>query len=195
MKQRSPRIDSASRKAEALLERRGLSYSHLLGWRFAINVAIGSAIVWYGLTFVANTNPIWGIASMLAASEPELAQAKHMFLSRLINVLVGCAIGLVFLLFAGANTWVLPLALFATVMISSYVVRVKTMWMQAPITAAVVIAASLTQGTAAAGFGQGLNKIVEVVFGCLVGITVSWAMSKVWLIRPPADQNKPITPE
>jgi len=79
------------------------------------------------------------------------------------------------------------LAMAATVLVSSYVVRVKTMWRQAPITAAVVIASALTANSSAIGIAQGLHKVAEVVFGCLVGMTVSLVMSKAWLIQPPPE--------
>jgi hypothetical protein len=84
---------------------------------------------------------------------------------------------------------VLPLALAATVLVSSYVVRVKTMWRQAPISAAVVIAAAITSDSPANGIAQGLHKVAEVVFGCLVGVTVSLVMSKVWLIQPSTEET------
>lgn len=106
-----------------------------------------------------------------------------MFRSRLSNVLVGCAVGFGLLLLGGRSDWLIPLALSATVLISSYVVRIKTMWRQAPITAAVVIAAGLAGGSTVAGVERGLHKVGEVIFGCLVGIIVSWFMSKVWLVR------------
>ena len=75
------------------------------------------------------------------------------------------------------------------VLLSAFVVRVKTMWRQAPITAAVVIAAAVMNGSAAVGVTQGLRKVAAVVFGCVVGMVVSVAMSKVWLI-PLATQEE-----
>ena len=44
------------------------------------------------------------------------------------------------------SDWMLPFALAVTVLISSYVIRVKTMWRQAPITAAIVLAAGISAG-------------------------------------------------
>jgi len=38
----------------------------LLGVCFALNVLIASALLWYLLRQVADTNPIWSIASMVA---------------------------------------------------------------------------------------------------------------------------------
>ena len=90
----------------------------------------------------------------------------------------------------GTSDWLLPLALATTVLISSFVIRIKTMWRQAPITAAVVIAAGVLEGTKAAGIEHGLHKVAEVIFGCLVGLIVSWLMSKVWIVQPPKPVEK-----
>lgn len=175
-----------SHRADALRKRLGLSFDHILALRFAVNVAIATWIVWTTLRIIEDTNPIWAIASMVAASDPQPAEARKMFKARLINVLVGCAVGLVFLLIGGAKEWLLPIALGVTVLVSSYVVRIKTMWRQAPITAAVVIAASITHGASArVGLEYGIHKVGEVIFGCLVGLLVSLAMSKLWLIQQP----------
>ena len=76
-----------------------------------------------------------------------------------------------------------------TVLLSSYVVRIKTMWRQAPITAAIVIASAVQHESSATGVLQGLHKIVQVVFGCLVGVAVSLVMSKVWLIQTPVQER------
>lgn len=182
---------SLSRKAEALLERFGLSYEHLLGVRFAVNVFIATAIVWFTLRRIGVPNPIWAIASMVAAADPQPEEARRMFRCRFINVLVGCAVGFGMLLIGDHNDWMLPFALAVTVLISSYVVRIKTMWRQAPITAAIVLAAGISQGAKTAGIASGLHKVAEVFFGCIVGLLVSWLMSKIWLVRPPAERVEP----
>lgn len=175
----------AVRVAERLMGRYGWTYDHLLGVRFAINVFLATIVVWVTLQKLGDTKPIWAIASMVAACDPEVAEARRLFRARLLNVLVGCAVGLVALLI-GTNDWVLPTALAVTVLVSSYVVRIKTMWRQAPITAAVVIASGLALNSTELGLRSGLHKVGEVIFGCLVGLIVSWLMSRVWIIsRPP----------
>jgi uncharacterized membrane protein YccC len=163
----------------------------ILGIRFAFNVAIATAIVWYALAHIADTNPIWAIASMVAASDPQVNEAARMFRSRLINVVVGAVVGLLFLVVGGPAEWTLPLALAVTVLLSSYVIHIQTMWRQAPITAAIVIASGITQHSRLSGIEHGLHKVAEVLFGCLVGLVVSWAMSRIWPIRQPADLSGP----
>jgi uncharacterized membrane protein YgaE (UPF0421/DUF939 family) len=179
----------AKPEAEAILKHFGLSSVDLIGLRFAINVALATTIVWNVLHAIGDPKPIWAIASMVAASDPQPEEARRLFRSRLVNVAVGSAAGLTFLIVAGRRSWVLPLALATTVLISSYVVRIKTMWRQAPITAAVVIAAAISSESSFVGIRQGLHKVAEVVFGCIVGMTVSLIMSKVWLIPPSAEET------
>jgi uncharacterized membrane protein YccC len=158
--------------------------------RFAVNVFIGTTVTWYVLTHIADDeNPIWAIASMVAASDPHVKEAVRIFKSRLINVLLGCAVGLIFVVVGGANEWKLPIALAVTVLLSSYWVQVQTMWRQAPITAAIVIAAGLTDQSKLSGIAHGMHKVAEVMFGCLVGLLVSMLMSKVWPVAEP--QNRP----
>lgn len=174
---------SVTQRAEDLKKRLHLANEHLLGFRFALNVALSSTIVWMTIRLIGDSNPIWAIASMIASSDPQPIEARRMFKSRLINVLVGCVIGLAFLLVAGTNDWVLPIALATTVIISTSIVRIKTMWRQAPITAAVIIAAGITHNSKILGIELGIHKVIEVIFGCLVGLIISWLMSKVWIIK------------
>ncbi len=175
-----------SRAAERLLDRFGFTEEHLLGFRFAINVFIAGTIVWSTLRAISDSSPMWAIASMVAASDPQPEEARRLFRSRLINVLVGCGVGLCLLLLGGRSEWLIPAALAVAVLISTYIVRVKTMWRQAPITAALVIAAGIAGSSKLVGVERGLHKVAEVIFGCVVGIAVSWLMSKVWLVRPKA---------
>ena len=158
----------------------GLAQHDLLGVRFAVNVFIASSILWYLLHHLADTNPIWAIASMVAASEPQVKEARRMFRSRMINVLVGCAVGLLFLIVGGAREWELPLALALAVLVSSYVIHIQTMWRQAPITAALVVATGLMHNSRLSGVVGGLHKVAEVVLGCVMGLCVSWLMSRIW---------------
>ena len=63
-----------------------------------------------------------------------------------------------------------------------YVVRIQVMWRQAPITAAIVVAAGLTHHSKMSGVEHGLHKVAEVILGCVMGLLVSWVMSKLWPI-------------
>jgi len=157
----------------------------LVGIRFALNVFIATGIVWYVLEHIADTNPIWAIASMIAATDPVVTQARPVFWGRIINAMVGCTVGLFVVVFGHSSDWELPFALAVTVLVSTYVVRIPVMWRQAPITAAIVIAAGLTHHSNMSAAEHGLHKVAEVILGCVMGLLVAWVMSRVWPVPEP----------
>ena len=152
----------------------------LLGVRLAANIFIATSVLWVVLRFGADTNPIWAISAMIPAVDPQMKQALTNFRGRILNALLGCVTGLLFLLIGGASEWKLPVALAATVLLSSYVIRIPAMWRQAPITAAIIIAAILTHHSKLTGIEIGLKRVAEVMLGCLAGLLVTWFMSKIW---------------
>jgi uncharacterized membrane protein YccC len=158
----------------------------LVGVRFAVNVFIATTVLWMVLRLAADTSPIWAIASMIAASDPKLQAAVRTFRGRIINAFLGCAVGLFFILIGRGGEWQLPLALALTVLLSSYVIRIQAMWRQAPITAAIVIASGLEYHSKMSGLEHGLRKVAEVILGCVVGLAVTWLMSKIWPVPEPA---------
>ena len=154
----------------------------LHGVRFAVNTFVGATALFFLLRNLAGVDPIWAIASMIAASEPIMGDALRMLRARMINAAVGGAVGFVVLIAGGSSEWKLPIAISIAVLVSSYFVRIPTMWRQAPITAAIVIAATLEQHSKLTGAEQGLRRVAEVLLGCIVGVVASWLMSHVWPI-------------
>jgi len=156
------------------------------GIHYAVSVFIATAVLWICVHELAKSNPIWAISSMIATSDPLMKQAKLFFRARLINTLVGCAIGLLFIGIGGSRLITLPLGMAVTVLVSSYIVRIPTMWRQAPITAAFTIAAGLQHHSRIPGLQAGVGRVAEVLFGCIIGFVVAWCVSVVWPIPEPA---------
>jgi len=109
--------------------------------------------------------------------------------SRIINTLVGCAVGLLFIAVGGMRLITLPIAMAVTVLLSVYVVRIQTMWRQAPISAAFIIAAGFEYHSRKQGLIAGATRMGEVLFGCVVGIVVAWVVSEVWPLPAPAPDH------
>jgi uncharacterized membrane protein YccC len=160
------------------------------GVHFAANIFVATTLLWLVLRTYAGLNPIWAISSMVAASDPVVKQALKTFRGRIINSLLGCATGLVVLVVGGSSDWKLPLALALSALLSSYVVREQVMFRQAPITAAIVIASSLERHSKLTGVELGLRRVSEVLLGCVMGVLVSWLMSRLWPLpeRPAASK-------
>ena len=149
------------------------------GVHYAVSLFIATTVLWILVKEIGDKNPIWAISSMVATSDPQVKQALQTFRGRIINTLVGCAIGLLFVA-VGRTAWQLPFAMAVTVLLSSYVIRIPAMWRQAPITAAIVIAGGLEHHDKLNGMEQGMHRVAEVLLGCVVGIAVAWFLSKVW---------------
>ena len=155
------------------------------GIHYAVSIFIATAVLWIVVHKLGKVNPIWAISSMVATSDPVMKQAVLIFRSRIINTMVGCAIGLLFIAAGGSRTITLPLAMAVAVLVSTYVVRIQTMWRQAPISAAFVIAAGMEYHSRLHGLQAGAQRTSEVLFGCVVGLVVAWIVSVVWPLPEP----------
>ena len=154
----------------------------LRGIHYAVSLFIATTILWILVKEIGDTSPIWAISSMVATSDPQMKQALSTFRGRILNTLLGCGIGLLFMAL-GHTAWQLPFAMAVTVLVSSYFIRIPAMWRQAPITAAIVIAGGLQHHDKLTGMEQGMRRVGEVLFGCIVGIAVAWSLSKIWPLR------------
>ena len=157
------------------------------GVHYAVSIAIATALLWVTVHELAKSNPVWAISSMVATSDPMMKQALMLFRARLINTLLGCAVGITFIAVGGLHLIALPTGMALTVLLSSYVVKIPTMWRQGPITAAFVISASLEHHTRGPALRAGMNRISEVLFGCIIGLVVAYTLSRVW----PLPEDKP----
>jgi uncharacterized membrane protein YccC len=161
------------------------------GIHYAVSIFFATTLLWLLVHELAEANPVWAISSMVATSDPSMKQAVLILRSRIANALLGCMVGLVFIAIGGTKLISLPLAMAVTVLLSSYVVRIQTMWRQAPISAAFVIAASLEHQSRLGGLKAGAGRMGEVLFGCIVGIAVAWVVSVVWPLPDLAPADHP----
>ena len=166
----------------------------LRGVHLALNVFVATSLLWLVIRKWAGLNPIWAISAMLAASDPHVVDALKSVRGRVINATLGCATGLIFLIVGGSRDWKLPLALAATAFLSSYIVRVPVMWRQAPITAAIVVASGIEKHSETVSIEIGLRRVAEVLFGCLMGLAVTWLISKMWPLPESPPRSLPIRP-
>jgi uncharacterized membrane protein YccC len=162
------------------------------GVQYAVSIFIATAVLWFLVPELAETDPIWAISSMVATSDPSMKQA-WLTRSRIINALVGCAVGLLFIALGGTRLIMLALAIALTVLLSSYVVRIQTMWRQAPISAAFVIAAGLEHHSRKRGQQQVWGAHERGAVRLCGRLVIAWLVSVVWPMRDPAPAEQPAT--
>ena len=168
--------------------RRFLIHHDVMGLHYAVRILIGTTAVWLPLRSVGDAEAIWAVISVIVVTEPQLQTAWLTIGSRIANTLIGCTTGLIFLLLAGPEIWVLPVALTATVLVCTDVVRLSSSWRLAPATAALVIASGMVDRSRIGGAGVALHRAGEVVLGCATAFLITWCMSKIW--APPVAQGE-----
>jgi uncharacterized membrane protein YccC len=162
----------------------------LSGARYAVRVLISGSIVWLLLGVVAHVDPLWGLISAVVVTDLKVQSAMNNFVSRMLNTLIGCLTGLLFLKLFGASAWVVLLAMALAVIISADLVRVPISWRIAPITTAIVMTPAYLSHSPHAGLTAAIQRTGEVVVGSVVAVIVSVASAGVlrWLragTRPP----------
>jgi uncharacterized membrane protein YccC len=168
--------------------RRFLIHHDVMGLHCAVRILIGTTAVWLPLRSVGDAEAIWAVISVIVVTEPQMQTAWLTLGSRIVNTLIGCTIGLMFLLLVGPEIWVLPLAVTATVLVCTDVVRLSPSWRLAPATAALVIAPGVVEQSRISGAEVALHRAGEVLLGCAVAFLVTWCMSKIW--APPVAQEE-----
>src|SRR5262245_26640142 len=131
-----------------------------IGLHYAVRICIGTTAVWLLLRSLgdADADAIWAVISVIVATEPQMQTAVFAFMSRIVNTVIGCTIGLTFLLVAGPEVWVLPLALTVTVLVCTYLVRLSSSWRLAPATAAIIIASGVVEQSRISGAEVALHR-------------------------------------
>jgi len=149
------------------------------GIGYAIRIVAGTTIVWLALYHIKGVDPLWAVISVVVVSEPELGTAVLAFKSRVANTLIGCAVGLVFLFVLGPAAWSILLAIAASVVVCTSLIRVPVSWKIAPITVALVMTPSVLSHSVSAGLPTALRRTGEVLFGSAVAVCVSLVGAKL----------------
>src|SRR5262249_34834282 len=157
--------------------RRFLTQHDAMGLHYAVRIFIGTTAVWLLLRSVGDTDAIWAVISVIVVTEPQMQTAWLTLGSRVAYTVIGCTTGLIFLLLAGPEIWVLPLAVTVAVLVCTYVVRLPSSWRLAPATAALVVASGVVEQSRIGGAGVALHRAGEVVLGCAVAFLVTWCLS------------------
>jgi uncharacterized membrane protein YccC len=144
------------------------------GLQFAVRILIGCVIVWFVLDRVNHPNPLWALISVITVTEPELSAAFLAFNSRIVNTLIGCAVGLSFLYLLGPSYWSILLGIIVSVIICTSLIRVPGSWRVAPVTVAILMTPSVLGGGRAAGLAAAIDRTEEVLLGSAVALLITY---------------------
>lgn len=162
---------------------------NILGVHYAVRIFIGTAFLWLVLGPQRNTQPLWAVISMIFVTEPLLKNALEAFRYRLLNTILGCGVGLLFLMIVGPRDWLLPIAVMTTAFTATFLPQSPTSWRTAPIAATIVLASGLVSHSKTFGMHIALQRAGEVLLGGVVALCITWVMSRIWAPEPPGDEH------
>jgi uncharacterized membrane protein YccC len=146
-------------------------------WQYAVRIFIGCGVAWYVLHLVGISNPLWALVSVIVVTEPEPSAAWMAFLSRIVNTIIGAAIGLPLLYLFGPKFWSVLLGVTISVLSSTQLTRVPGSWRVAPTTAAIVMTPSVLAASRSAGLSTARDRTIEVLLGGAVALVITLCAS------------------
>jgi uncharacterized membrane protein YccC len=148
-------------------------FMRIAGLELSLRIVIGAAIVWLIASRFAHHDPLWGMVSVVIVSDTELNAALTAFRGRVLNTLIGCAIGLLALYAMGPQSWSILVAMSVAVLVSSNFALTVPAWRIAPVTVAIVMMPGLLIGSRTAGTPVALTRAAWVLVGSAVAVVVS----------------------
>ncbi|MBS1637519.1 MAG: FUSC family protein [Bacteroidetes bacterium] len=150
------------------------------GISYAIRIWLGCGIVWWSLYYLHDSKKIWAMISVIVVSDPDFGVVRTTTISRVVNTLVGCALGLVFVYLFNTNVWSLMAAITLSVIISTSFRNFPTSWKLAPTTVLIVMMPAVAEHASwKEAMILALTRSAEILYGSLVAFVLGYIFVKV----------------
>jgi uncharacterized membrane protein YccC len=150
---------------------------------YAIRIILGCMITWWSLYYIHDTKKIWALISVIVVSDPDFRNIRTATISRVINTVTGCLIGLVFIYVAGVSFWSLMAGIAVAVLIGTTFKKYPSSWKLAPTTVVIIMMPAIVEN---APWKEAMLIAVartgEVLYGSLVAFVLGFiaASLKKW---------------
>ena len=136
---------------------------------YVFRIVLGCLLSWWVLNLLHIEKKEWALISVIIVSEPDFVNLRSNTISRMINTLSGCAIGLLFLLITGVNFHSLIIAITASILISTSFPKYPSSWKLAPVTVVIVMVPSILEHMLLReALVIALTRASEVLVGCII---------------------------
>jgi uncharacterized membrane protein YccC len=151
---------------------------------YVFRVLLGITIVWWSLYYLHDDKKMWALVSVIMISEPDFDIVRSGTISRMINTVVGCAIGLFFIYIAGPSFLSLIAAIGVSVFISTSFKKYPTSWKLAPVTVVIVMVPGILDNISLKeDIVIALTRTGEVLYGSVVAFVLAaafYVVEKRW---------------
>jgi len=144
---------------------------------YAFRIVLGCSIVWWSLQQIKDSKEIWAFISVIIVSDPDFDNVRNATISRVVNTVTGCLLGLLFIYVFGVTFWSLIAAIAVSVLISTSFKNYPTSWKLAPATVAIVMIPAVVEHAAWKQAMQvALARSGEVLYGCIIAFLLAWIL-------------------
>jgi len=144
---------------------------------YAFRIVLGCSIVWWTLYQIRDSKEIWAFISVIVVSDPDFDNVRNATVSRVVNTIAGCALGMLFIYVAGISFWSLIGALAVSVLISTSFKNYPSSWKLAPVTVSIVMIPALVDHSPWKEAMQiALARTGEVLYGCFIAFMLAWLL-------------------
>ncbi len=162
------------------------------GLSYAMRILLGCMIVWWTLSYFNDVRKVWALISVIVVTEPDYEAIRNASISRVINTVVGCLIGLFFVSVFGVAVWSLLAAITVAVVLGTSFNKYPSSWKLAPVTVIIVMMPAVTENAALKdAMMVALTRTGEVLFGCFVAFMLSLIFHFFRKIKTPKKQASP----
>jgi len=147
---------------------------------YVVRIILGCLIVWFSLDYFSDSKKIWALISVIVVSDPDFDTVRVSAISRIVNTVLGCVTGLLFMYVAGINVYSLVGAIAVSVLISTTFKRYPASWKLAPGTVAIVIVPAITDKEPyALAIQVALLRTGEILYGCVVAFAIAVILTAI----------------
>ncbi|MBA3647104.1 MAG: FUSC family protein [Chitinophagales bacterium] len=147
---------------------------------YSFRILLGSLIVWWSLNCLHDNKKIWAVISVIVVSDPDFDTLRVSAISRIVNTLMGCLIGLLFMYIAGINLWSLMTAITVSVLISTSFKKYPSSWKLAPATVAILMVPAITdKENWLLAMQVAMDRTGEILYGCFVALMLGIILTSI----------------
>jgi uncharacterized membrane protein YccC len=156
---------------------------------YATRIVIGCTIVWWSLYYLHDNLKLYALISVIVVSDPDLDVLRDAMISRVINTVMGCLLGLLFV-YIEVSVRSMMVAIGVSVVISTSFKKYPASWKLAPVTVTLVMMATISENvTWREAMGIALSRTGEILYGSLVAFLLGLFFSYIKKKKSPADNN------
>jgi uncharacterized membrane protein YccC len=150
------------------------------GLSFAARVILGCIIVWWSLEYIHDPKKIWALISVVVVSDPSFDALRSNAISRLVNTVMGCIVGLIFVYLFGVGFLGMMTAVAVSVIISTSFKNYPSSWKLAPVTVIILMIPYTPEGeTWKEAMHIALTRTGEVLYGSLIAFLLGLVYLKI----------------